>query len=418
MAVLPLGGVACRESAAGFGAGVRARASADQVFGSLADRHVEIVRNAKYEYARVQLTRGALSPSRVFDDTAAWTGLSGDVRILETFGTHVDGTYSLSSQRAIPAPARPADGRHVTTLSRLSENQYRWDTAVDFAIGNVRPGDIALAVSRLFTAGEGKDERTARADIATSVPRTAAALSVAFSLDSLHPVVEPDGSTAVTIGFSVRSEQLRARFPAFGDYVRRYVDPARVRLVLMDGAGVPYLDVRGRDHVFIVRLRSRGGQLVPLSGVGRPMPDSLVLVADLTVKVKLFNVGFHDLAMDFVNSAHGEGERDWTVTARREPQWNLPFITARVLRSPLRFPFSGEGALLRVGVRAGQGGAPTVLYRQSRLATQESAILRFLNSLTSTAMDDFGTRVEHEENQWLHEVFTALREDVHATLTP
>ncbi len=418
VASLALVVVACRESAAGFGAGVRARTSAGQLFGALADRHVEIVRNAKYEYARVQLTRGALSPSRVFDDTAAWTGVSGEVRVLETSGTHVDGTYSMSSQRGVPAPARPADGRHVTTLIRLAENQYRWDTAVDFAIGSARPGDIALVVSRLLSAGEGRDEKTARADLATSAPRTAAALGAAFSLDSLHPVVEPDGSTAVTIGFSVRSEQLRARFPAFGDYVRRYVDPARLRLVLMDGAGVPYLDVRGRDHVFTVRLRSRGGQLVPLSGVGRPMPDSLVLVADLTVKVKMFNVGFHDLTMDFVNSAHGEGERAWTVTARREPQWNLPFITARILRAPLRFPFSGEGALFRVGVRAGEGGAPTVLYRQSRLAMQESAILRFVNSLTSTAMDDFGTRVEHEENQWLREVFTGLREDVHASLTP
>ena len=122
--------------------------------------------------------------------------------------------------------------------------------------------------------------------------------------------------------------------------------------------------------------------------------------------------------MDFVNVARGDRERDWVVTAKREPHWNLPFIAARLLRAPLRYPFSGEGGLLRFGVRAGDGDAPTVLVRQSRLAVQESSILKFINSLTSTAMDDFGTRVEHEENEWLREVFLALREDARAVIAP
>ena len=410
--------VSCRESLSGFGAGLHARATADQFFGALAERHAEIVRNPKYEYARVQLTRGALSPSRVFDDTAAWTGASGAVRILETFGSHVDDKYVLSSRRGVPAPVKPADGRHVTTLSRLSDNQYRWDTTVDFALGNARPNDLALVVSRLLAAGEGLGEREARADLAASVPRTSAILGTAFSLDSLRPTPLADGTTSVVLGISVHAEQLKQKFPAFGDYVRRYVDPARLRFVLSDATGATYLEAQGKDRVLTIRLRTHGGHLVPLSGPPKPIPDTLIIVADLTVKVKVFNVGFHDLTMDFTNTARGDKEHDWVVSARKEPHWNLPFITARLIRAPLRYPFAGEGALFRIGVRAGEGDQPTVLVRQSRLGVQESAILRFVNSLTSTAMDDFGARVEHEENQWLREILLALRDDARGVLAP
>jgi hypothetical protein len=104
------------------------------------------------------------------------------------------------------------------------------------------------------------------------------------------------------------------------------------------------------------------------------------------------------------------------MTAHREPQWDLPLISARLLRAPLRRPFAGEGSLFRIGVRAGVAGAPSVLLRHSRLPVQESAILNFLNSLSGTAMDDFGGPVEREEYAWLRELFTALREDARAAI--
>ncbi|MDB4917535.1 MAG: hypothetical protein JWM95_5179, partial [Gemmatimonadetes bacterium] len=415
-----LAAAGCREGISGFGTGLRARTSADQLFGAMADRHVEIVRNGKYDYARVQLSRGALSPSRVFDDTAAWTAASGAVRILETFGTHMNDKYVMSSHSGVQAPAKPADGRHVTTLSRLSENQYRWDTTVDFGLGSARPADIALIVTRLLTAGEGATEQGARADLLASSPRAAAAFGTLFSLDSLHPTPLADGTTAVTMVVGVHSELLKLKLPAFGEYVHKYVDPARIHFGLADHSGAPFLEALYKDRVLTVHLRSQGGHLVPLTGPARPMPDSLVVTADFSVKVRVFTVGFHELSLDFVNSAKSDREHDWTVTARKEPKWNLPFITARLIRAPLRFPFSGEGALFRLGVRTGDGGpdAQTVLIRQSRLGVQESAILKFVNSLSNTAMDDFGARVEHEENQWLREGFIALREDARAILVP
>jgi hypothetical protein len=47
---------------------------------------------------------------------------------------------------------------------------------------------------------------------------------------------------------------------------------------------------------------------------------------------------------------------------------------------------------------------------------QESAVLKFINSLSSTAIDDFGARVEKEESQWLRELFLALRDDARSVL--
>jgi hypothetical protein len=176
------------------------------------------------------------------------------------------------------------------------------------------------------------------------------------------------------------------------------------------------LEVSQRDRVFVLRVRTQHGRLVPLTGAARPLPDSLQLHVDFNVKIKIFHVGFHNLVMDFANGAQGDQERDWTVIARREPQWDLPLITARLLRAPLRRPFAEEGSLFRIGVRAGTAGGPTVLLRHSRLPVQESSILNFLNSLGGTAMDDFGGPVQREENAWLHELFVALRDDARTAL--
>ena len=406
----------CRDSYSAFGTGARARASADQALSALADRHVELSRNPKYDYSRVRIMRGALAPSRVFDDSAVWTGASGNVRVLETSGALADGHYMMTSRPNPPMPARPAEGRHVTTLARLGDGEYQWETTVAFALGSIRPSDVAAVVSRLLVGGEGRTEPEIRAELASVSPRTSAALGTLFTLDSLHPTELADGSTANTLVASVHSDNLRRRYPALADYAHKYLDPARYRFVLTDRAGTPFLDASQKERVILIRVRTQKGRLVALTGPARPLPDSLQVRVDFNVKIKIFHVGFHNLVMDFANDGHGDEQRDWTVTARREPQWDLPLISARLLRTPLRRPFAGEGSLFRLGVRAGQAGAPTVLVRQARLPVQESAILNFLNSLSGTAMDDFGGPVQHEQTAWLHDIFGALRDDARAAL--
>jgi hypothetical protein len=322
----------------------------------------------------------------------------------------------MTSHPGVPTPARPADARHVTTLARLGDSEYRWDTTVDFALGSIRPTDVASIVTHLLAGGEGRTEPALRAELAAFAPRSAAALGTAFTLDSLRPLDIGDGTTLMTLVASVHSDNLRRRYPALADYVHKYVDPARYRVVLADRAGASFFEASQKDRVIVIRVRTQHGRLAPLGGPARPLPDSLQLHVDFNVKIKIFHVGFHNLVMDFTNAARGDEQRDWAVTARREPQWDLPLISARLLRAPLRRPFAGEGSLFRLGVRAGENGAPTVLLRHSRLPVQESAILNFLNSLSGTAMDDFGGPVQREEYAWLHELFVALREDARSAL--
>ena len=407
---------ACRDTFAGFGPAGRGRAAAEQAFEAIADRHLDVLRNPRYEYARLHLTKGALSPSRVFDDSAAWTAMTGNVRLLEIFGTVGDRRYTMSARPSVPAPARPGDGRHVVSLAKLSDGVYRWETTVDYAIGNVRPADVATVISRLFAASEGRTERELRAELAVAAPRTAAALGSVFTLDSLRPTPLADGSTAVTVGIAINSAPLRHRLPAFAEYLRKYIEPTSYRAVITDRAAVPFIDIAQRDRYLTIRVRTLNGKLVPLSGPARAIPDSLLIFADFRAKVKIFHVGFHDLVMDLVNEAHGDKQRSWIVTAHREPKWDLPLVTARLLRAPLRRPFLGEGALFQIGVRAGEEGAPTVIMRHALLTVQESGILNFLNSLGNTAMDDFEGAVEREENAWLRELFLALRDDARAAL--
>lgn len=385
------------------------------MFGSLRARHADVVRNDKYTYARLQIAKGALVPSKVFADSAVWTRSSGAVRLLETHGTHLDGRYSLASRVGVPAPRNPADGRHAITLSRLSDSEFRWDTTVDFAIGAIRPAEVAAILTRLIASAEGKSEREARADLASAAPRSAAALGQLFSIDSMRPTRLGDGSTAVTLVIGIHSDRLRRRYPAFGDYVRRYVDPLRYRVVVTDRAAVPYFEATARDRQMTVRLRTFNGELIPLSGPMRPLPDTLAVQVDFKARVKRLGVGFHDLRMELLHVRRDESENSWVVTARREPQWDFPLAMARLIRAPLRRPFTGDGSLFRLGVR-GDGTGQTMIVRQVRLFVQESAILRFLNSLSGAAFSDFEDRVDHEENAWLREVFGGMAADARAAL--
>jgi hypothetical protein len=385
------------------------------LFGALGARHADVARSDKYAYARLQIAKGALVPSRVFADSGVWTRGSGDVRLLETHGAWVGGKYALVSRVGVPAPQRPADGRHAITLSRLSNNEFRWDTTVDFAIGSIRPADVASVLGRLIASAEGKTESEARADLARAAPRTSGALGQLFSLDSLLPRRLSDGSTAVTLVVGIHSDRLRRRFPAFGDYVRRYVDPLRYRVVVTDQGGTPFLEAVGGDKRLTVRLRTCDGELVPLSGTPRPMPDTLALLVDFKAQVKRLGVGFRGLRMQLVHLRHDASENSWVVTAHREPEWEFPLAMSRLIRAPLRRPFAGEGSLFRIGVR-GDGTGQTVIVRQIRLFVQESAILRFLNSLSGAAFSEFQDKVDREENAWLREVFAGMRADARTAI--
>ncbi len=188
--------------------------------------------------------------------------------------------------------------------------------------------------------------------------------------------------------------------------------PTRARMQLTDQQGVRFADIALDHGTLSVTLRARDGALVALSGPPRPRPDTLRARFDLSMKMMLFHVGYTNLAGDFIVE-RGEHVRGWFLRFQHEPDWDFPLAVDKLIRSALRRPFEGRGTELRLTVRDDLG-RQAMSQRQVRTAVKESAIVRWLGGLGSTAFGDFSGRSEAEENRFLTELFGALREDVGA----
>lgn len=402
----------CRSTPLAFGTTPSVvRRGADLLFGGFASRFSGIERTPKSAEARRRLIRAALVPSRVFDDTAVWTARAGDSRSLLVAGRATDRGYYFAEDAAAPRPIASGDSWHIMALARLGPDLFRWNTAVDFSVGEIGAVQVADLFGRFVGAAEGRAEAQVRADYRAAFPRTSAAFGQLASVDSLRLTHLPDGSTGHSVVVRLDPTRLARRYPRLGAYLRKYVSTGKARIVVRDRGGATWMVADARDERLRFTLRSKGGRLAPLQGQARPLPDTLVLEADMTMKVKLFTVGFSHLVTDLTID-RTEQSRSWTLHARREPEWHLPLITERLLRTPLRRPFQGKGAMFRLGVREERG--VTLLVRSTELTVEESAILRFLNALGGTVLDDFDPRTEREQNLFLREVFLAMRADVHA----
>jgi len=393
-----------------------ARARAMQVFSALGARVTDPLRDAKYDTARIKIARAAMIPSRVWDDTGAWTSSSASRRTLLVSGHFAAPRYRLDAVRVAPLPAQPAESRHIINLNRLSEDAYSWDTEVVYSLGNAPASEIAAFTRALFAAGEGRHERDVRADYGAVAPRTAAAMGQFFVVDSIRTSVFADSSTLATFAVTMRPDIIQARLPRFADYARRYLLTAKTSWTLTDRNGAQFLEIAGDEGHIIMRVRTRRGVIVAMNGPVVPMPDSLTLNGALTMKVRRFTAGFRDYHAEFT-FIRTEHESSWSIISRREPDWVLPLATERLLRTPLRRPFQGSGSLFRIGVRDSVGGQ-TVLLRRLHLEVQESAILRFVGRLGSTAMGDYQGRAEKEMDIWLQEVFAGIVADLGALGTP
>ena len=386
----------------------------DQLFNAIATRFDEVEIGPRYDFSRVKLAQSALVPSRIFDDTLVWESRpTPSVRLLVISGEANGGRYRVERQRTLAPASRLGDTRHTIALERLAQDSYRWETNVDLAVGTITAEGVASMVSALFRSPEGRTDREVRDDYAAAFPRTSTAFGRGFAVDSLRVLSGALGTTSVSLSIGFHPETMRPVFPAFASYLDKYLGPAKYHVTLTDLTGSPLLDVAGRDRMMTVRYRVQHGRLVSLLGTPHPWPDTLHLNADVSLKVRLFTVGFRKLSTDFViaNSGH---DRSWTVVARREPDWDLPLITERLIRSPLRRPFEGEGSMFRVAVRdSAGGGTQTIFTRNGRLDVQESTIMRFLGSLASHMLGDLDKRVEAEEDRFIRDGFRALQADLH-----
>ena len=388
-------------------------ANADELFAGLTTRFTSVEVSPKYAAARARFGQSALIPGRLFDDSTIWSSRpSPTVRMLTVSGDAVDGKFILQA-RVAPGPPRLAgETRHTIQLTRLTPSVYRWDTSVEYALGSVSAAQFGALIESVLSTARVRPERDARADYRAALPRAAAAWGRGFSLDTLIVTPSANGAANVTASFGFHPERLRTVFPAFSDYLDRYVGPAKYRLELEDKAGAAMFEIVGHDRALTFHYRVLNGHLVSMFGPVRPFPDSLVLRADVTEKVKMFTMGFHNLILDFTITG-GDHERAWSLAGHREPDWNLPLVTARLLRTPLRRPFEPPGTLFQLVVHDTVGGQ-TVLARRTRLDVEESAIMKFVGSLAGHALRDLDDRVASEEFRFFRDGFAALQADIDA----
>jgi hypothetical protein len=411
------GAGACRAPAAALGGTpAAARENADEALRALEARFGPVQIDSAMVAVRMKFARGALTPSRLVNDSGAWTSMSDGARLLEIAGSQAPDGYRLGIRGGLPTPRAAGEYRRTTELRPLGEGEYEWHVRDELAVGPVRTRDLGRALTAVLGGAEQHREPTIRTAYREQLPRTTAALGRLFSLDTVRSDPRSDGAADVTIVVGIHPDRLASAFPHWSRYLEKYVSPARYRLIVFDDTGDRWWVAQGEENRVTLRLRVAGGSLVPLDGPQRRMPDALHAQVDFVAKMFLFHVGERQLMAD-VTLARTPDEAGFAVRFRREPEWVLPPLVARMLRTPLRRPFQGEGAMLGYSVSDGADGAATLAVRDYRIAVRESAIVRWFGKLGNTALSDFREGAEREADAFEGEFWRALRADVSALLS-
>jgi hypothetical protein len=416
LALLILAGTACRDVGPAFGPSIpAARSNAEQLFGGIAQRFTNVERNPKFRIARGKLGKNALTPSVIFNDTAVWTAMGTDnTRTVTIEGEYGANKYVFSAKPTTTLPNASGDSRHTIVLRKVRDDEYDWFTNVDISAGTITASDMKNVVSALMKSAEHRSTNAIRADYRESFPRTTAALGRLLTLDSLRVTTDPDGASTIYLGIRVNPDKLKPTMPAFAAYLDKYATESKYKSVVLDKRGVRWIEVAGADNFLTLRLRSIDGHFAPLTGPLRPIPDDLILDSEFTTKILLFHVGFRKLIGN-VSVIGSEHERGWFIRFTKEPDWKLPPTVGFLIKTPLRRPFEGAGGMFRLALLDAPG-RQTIIGRRTSATVQESAILRFLNRLSGTAMGDFVGKAEVEENRFSADAFNALRLDAHALI--
>ena len=411
--LLSASAVACRPALDKLGATEAERMqNAEQAFTALAERYVNPVRSPKYKYAKLHITRGWLSPSLAYPDSAIWNHHDDSTQIIEVFARLQHGSYQMLDRTPIPPMTAAGDARHRILLRPAGDKDWQWDSRVDFAIGSVRSAEFADMVGAMISGAAGKSETELRSELAADLPLTSAAMGRLFSIDSLHSTPLGDGSHAIVLVTRMHADGIRSQYPTFATFFDKYVSTGILRLQLRDKTGATWFFADMRHDIVQFRMRAQGGHLVPFVGAPRPMPEELVLEIDAFIKVGMFTVGatrlFADLTM--VSTTHEHG---WNLRFARSPKWHLPTGAAKLMSASLSRPFEKEGTTFRLGIRENDGG-PTTISRVTTGFVRESAIVRWLGYLAGTVGGDFAGKSEEEEWKFLGELFSSLRRDAAA----
>jgi len=416
LALVAVSGISCRDAASGFGPHpAAARANADEFLYSIGSRFTSIQREPRLIHARSQFGRHALTPSGVFNDTSVWLANGPDSsRLFGNEGVFATDRYIVKATLSNTAPNALTESREIVRLKKLADSEYEWYTNVDVALGRMRAQDLSNVIARILASGEGKSPAAIRADINTSAPRSVAALGRLFTIDTLKAVHDAEGATTYDLAIRLTPATLKATMPNYAAYIDKYISKGRYRLTLADRTGARWLDAWAADYYVHFKVRSKNGRFAPLEGPVREMPKALTITLDMSMRVLLFRVGWTEMVGEFniIDTPH---ERGWGMRFAKEPEWRLPPSVGRLLKSPLRRPFQGNGIPIRISIRD-EPGAQTLLNRRLSLVVKESGILRFINRLSGTAVSDFLGATEREANRFNADAFRALRADVTALL--
>lgn len=414
--ILAASSIACRDVGPAFGPTIpAARANAEGLFGGIAQRFTNVQRNPKFAHARGKLGKNALTPSVIYNDTSVWTQMTSDgARTVTVEGEFAGNRYLFAAKPSTTPANEPGDSRHIMVLRKLRDSEFEWYTNVDIAAGSISANDLANVVAGLMRSAERRSPAAIRADYRESFPRTTAALGRLMSLDTLRVTTDPDGATTIVLGIRIDPARIKGTMPAFAAYLEKYATESRYSSVVMDKRGIRWIELSGARNFMTLKLRSIDGHFAPLVGPLRPIPDELLLQSEFSTKILLFHVGFRKLLGE-VSVIDSEHERGWFIRYTREPDWKLPPAVGYLIKTPLRRPFQGNGIMFRLALLDSPGNQ-SIIGRRTSATVQESAILRFLNRLSGTAMGDFVGKAETEENRFSAEAFNAMRLDARALI--
>ena len=413
LAVLPT--LACGDAVAGLAdAPERAAVKGTTMLEALADRFGPVELAPEIARTRPRLARYSTTPSRLLDDRDLWTHREQDSRTLEIAGTQRGGRYVLFHRPGVAAPTEPGDARHIMRLDVLGDDEFRWTSLDEVALGAITVADLDRALTAIFLAAERDNADALRAGARAAFPRASASLARMFAIDSLRTTQDADGATSVALGIGLRPARAEQWFHALGPYARKYWVPLRWRVTVRDSSGTHWGDWTKRDSSIVLRFRVKGGSLAPIAAPPRRLGATARLTADASAKVGPFRVGVRGLEIETVRSSDSRSMA-MTFHFRDEPEWQLPPLVARLLRAPLRRPFEGEGALMRYGVRTGireSSDSASTVWRDIDATVRESAILRFFGRLGGTALGDFRAGAEQEADRLWGETLRGMAEDV------
>jgi hypothetical protein len=358
------------------------------------------------------MARAALSPSRIYDDTAVWTDTTpAGRRDLLTAGTFAGDHYVFTPQPVVPPPSRLGDGRHDIQLGRLAPGQYEWTTDVLSAVGPITGEDLARITTSMLASAATHTDGDLRAGALATFPHAASVLTRLYSFDSLQRTPLDDGSAALRLVFGVHPDRLKPTHPHFAAFLDKYVGRSRIHCIFLEQDTTRWFEFDvDHDHVTLALRATRDGHLAPSSGAARPIPDSLTLRSDLHTKSWIFGVGLSNLLASFT-IVHDPHDRGWLMTWRKEPDWHFPLLVEHLIKGSLRRPFEGDGVMFRISVRD-SAGAQSLLKRNVRVTIQESGIVSWLGGLGGNAMGALAGQTDIEMNAYLAELFAALNADI------